>query len=63
MKDKIEKIEKEIRQLSGEIRVRSFLAQEVLIRNIIYIIKDNFKEEIEEFENKTNSDWFWWYHC
>lgn len=56
MKDKIEKIEKEIRQLSGEIRVRSFLAQEVLIRNIIYIIKDNFKEEIEEFENKTNSD-------
>lgn len=24
MKDKIEKIEKEIRQLSGEIRVRSF---------------------------------------
>ena len=56
MKDKIEKIEKEIRQLSGEVRVRNFFAQEVLIKNIIYIIKDNFKEEIERFENKKNSN-------
>lgn len=56
MKDKIEKIEKEIRQLSGEIRVRSFFTQELLIENIVYIIKDNFKKEIEGFENKKNSN-------
>lgn len=53
MEEKLDELEKEIRDLSNGMRVNNWLVQEVLTRNIIGIVKKHIKEN---YEIKKNSD-------